>query len=109
MDGCSSLVDVVQGNVSENKEEKNVEFEREETQPNVSNTAPILNILGILAKMPFIDDDSCHEDEDQNKSRVHSEIFSLFFSKGAPPLVCFLENFISFFKCYKPKILFTTI
>ena len=67
MGGCSSLVDVVQGNVSENKEEKNVEFEREETQPNVSNTAPILNILGILAKMLFIDDDSCHENEDQNK------------------------------------------
>ena len=34
--GCSSLVDVVDGNMSENKEEENVEFEREETQSSVS-------------------------------------------------------------------------
>ena len=31
--GCASLVDVVDGNVSENEEDENVEFEREETQP----------------------------------------------------------------------------
>ena len=35
--------------------------------PSASNTAPILNIFEILANMSFIDDDSCHDDEDQNK------------------------------------------
>ena len=64
--GCSSLV-VVDGNMSENKEEENVEFEGEETQPSVSKTAPILNTFEILAEVPFIDDDSCYDDEYQNK------------------------------------------
>ena len=64
--GCRSLVDVVDGNVSENEEKENVELEREETQPSASNTALIFNIFEILAQMPFIDDDSCHDDEDQN-------------------------------------------
>ena len=39
---------------------------------------------------------------------IHTLCFiSLCLSKKAPSLVCFLENFISFFVCYKSKILFT--
>ena len=65
--GYPSLVDVVDGNVSENEEEENVEFEGGEKQPSASNRAPILNIFEILAEMPFINDGSCHDNEDQNK------------------------------------------
>ena len=39
---------------------------------------------------------------------IHTLCFiSLCLSKKAPSIVCFLENFISFFVCYKSKILFT--
>ena len=65
--GCPRSIDVVDGNVSENEEEENIEFEWEETQPSASNTAPIHNIFEILAEMPFKDDYNCHDDEDQNK------------------------------------------
>ena len=65
--GWPRSIDVVDGNVSENEEEENIEFEWEETQPSASNTAPIHNIFEILAEMPFIDDYNCHDDEDQNK------------------------------------------
>ena len=65
-DGCPGLVDVV-ADISENEEE-NEEVERQEAQPSVSNTAPILNIFGILAQMSFIDAESCDEDEDQKKN-----------------------------------------
>ena len=56
--GCPGVIDVVDGNVSENKKEKNLELEREETQPSPSNTAPILDMFEILAEMSSIDDDS---------------------------------------------------
>ena len=55
----------VDGNLSENKEEENIEFECVETQPNTLNTALILNIFEILPEMAFTDDDFCNDYEDQ--------------------------------------------
>ena len=47
--GCLVSADGVDGNVSENEEELNVEFKGNEIENSVSNTAPIFNILEILA------------------------------------------------------------
>lgn len=47
--GCLVSADVVDGNVSENEEELNVEFKGNEIENSVSNTASIFNILEILA------------------------------------------------------------
>lgn len=68
--GCSGFVEVVDGNVSENEEELNVEFQRKEVENSASNTAPILHIFDILSQMLFIDDDNCDEGKDKKMSRV---------------------------------------
>ena len=60
------MVGVV-ADISENEEEENEEVERQEAQSSVSNTAPILNTFEILAQTPFIDAESCDDNEDQKK------------------------------------------
>ena len=70
--GYPILVGVVDVNVSENEEEENVEFEREEAQPSALNKAPILNVFETLAEMPFIDMTAAIVIRPKTKSRMLS-------------------------------------